>query len=113
MRHVFRVKDFQDVNVILRWTTWKNHILRRHPEMQNYLDALKITITGPSRVHENTNYTHGLSLWKLGLGKRKRTKQWICVVVNYKRNPFNRRWHGEVVTACFANKVPDIKTRIK
>jgi hypothetical protein len=81
--------------------------------MRYYLDALKLTITGPSRIYANTDYEHGLSLWKIGLGRRKRAKQWICVVVNYKQNLINRRWHGEVVTACFANKTPSNKTRVK
>jgi len=112
MRHILRIRDFQNVVVILSWTTWKNHILKRHPDMQAYLDALKVTITTPSRGYDNTRYKHGLSLWKFGLGRRRRAKHWVCVVINYKQNPITRQWHGEVATACFAKETPDNEERV-
>lgn len=106
MRNVFTVRDFQGIPVVLKFTTWENHILKRHPEMRGYLEALKVILTRPARAYRNTSFKHGLSLWRFGLGKAKRAKQWIGMVVNYKQHPLTKRWHGEVVTAYFADTTP-------
>jgi len=106
MRNVFIVRDFQGISVVLKFTTWENHILKRHPEMRGYLDALKVILARPARAYRNTSYEHGLSLWRYGLGKGKRARQWIGMVVNYKENRLTRRRHGEVVTAYFTDTTP-------
>lgn len=106
MGNVFSILDFQGIPVHLKFTVWENHILRRHPELRGYLNALKVLLTRPARAYENTSYENGLSLWRYGLGKGKRAKQWIGVVVNYKQKRLTRLWYGEVVTAYFANTTP-------
>jgi len=110
-RFLFRVKDDQGTEVVLKFGTWYNHILVRHPDLQKYFDKLKIVISRPACVYESTGYQTGCSFWKLGLGVGKRARHWLVVVVNYKWKRTGRKQYGEVVTAYFSPNSPSASVR--
>jgi hypothetical protein len=80
--------------------TFQNHI-SRHPEIPEYVQEAKQTISDPDIVMEADN--GAILLYRRGLGRRPFTNLWLTIVIYYRGTPSV----GTVATYYFTDEIAD------
>ncbi|MGC8780718.1 MAG: hypothetical protein ACP5UQ_07630 [Anaerolineae bacterium] len=84
---VFETLDYSNTPVALSRATWQAKAgdggPGEHPEIQDYLDAVRITIEQPDLVFQSTRDPRSRLFYRLSIGRGRFTGKHLVVVVKY------------------------------
>ena len=70
---IFETLDYSDTPVVLSGTTWQakagNGGPGEHPEVRDYLGAVRVTIEKPDLVFQSTRDPHSRLFYRLSVGR--------------------------------------------
>lgn len=75
--------DPNGIKVVLLERTWREKILRDHPEMQSYLNAVLRAVAAPDHMAQDPVFEHRRRFYVRGTGLTR----WLLAVVSYEQTP--------------------------
>lgn len=88
---VFETLDYSNTPVALSRATWQtkagNGGPGEHPEIRDYLDAVRATIEQPDLVFQSTRDPRSRLFYRLSMGRGRFTGKHLVVVVKYGTEP--------------------------
>jgi hypothetical protein len=84
---VFSTVDYSHTPVGLSWATWRakagNAVPGEHPEIRDYLEAVRLTIERPDFVFQSTCDARCRLFYRLSVGRGSFVGKHLVVVVKY------------------------------
>jgi hypothetical protein len=73
----------------------RDHILKRHADMADRLDDVRVAVENPDHVTRDTGYHHRQNHFR----RTPSGQGWIKIVVEYRPIPPQGTWADEIITA--------------
>ena len=111
MSYVIISTDTDGIPVLLGYKEWNEHILKRHPEMNNFLDEIKKAIENPDLCHSDPEDTRvKLHYREIHPEKRLHPKlAYLLVVIKYVNAPERQYQKTGFVSSAYFLKTPKSK----
>jgi hypothetical protein len=92
---VFETPDYEGTPVVLSQTTWHakagNDESGSHPEIREYLEEVRTTITSPDLGFQSTRDERSRIFYRLGAGRENLSGKHVVVVVKYVQETTGKR----------------------
>jgi hypothetical protein len=82
--------DYEGTAVCLSRATWQTKIVE-HPEINDYLDDVRLTIESPDLVYQSTRDERSRIFYRLYVGRQQWQDKHLVVVVKYVQESGGRR----------------------
>ena len=87
---LFKVRDYDGTEVTLEALVWHDKILHPvlgHPEVEEYLNEIALTIQSPEAVYRSLRDPRSHLFYRSGLTREEFKGYWIVVAVKYVKEP--------------------------
>lgn len=87
---IWKTQDYDGVEVVFERSVWHDKILHPvlgHPEVKDYLDAIRLSVQAPEAVFASLRDARAKLFYRSGLTAGRFAGHWIVVAVKYLREP--------------------------